>query len=132
MRTKLFAAAAAVLTVSAHASEPSNAMGLSGLAKLAEVDERFQAYNVEMIEFTGGLSGPLMAVRRMNAIASGHPTITKPQSGRKLPVRLGAVVVSDSKPWRCRLLALPTMTLTPSNARDVNLLLKSACAPAII
>jgi len=33
---------------------PSDGLGLSGLQALGTVDERFQAYNVEMVEVTGG------------------------------------------------------------------------------
>lgn len=44
----------ALLSLSACSSQPTDGMGLSGLTKLGEVDERFQAYNVEMVEVTGG------------------------------------------------------------------------------
>jgi hypothetical protein len=43
-----------LIALSACSSQPTDGMGLSGLAKLGEVDERFQAYNVEMVEVTGG------------------------------------------------------------------------------
>jgi heparanase len=44
----------AFLALTACASAPSDQMSLSGLAKLGNVDERYQAYNVEMVEVTGG------------------------------------------------------------------------------
>ena len=44
----------ALLSLSAGSSLSTDGMGLSGLTKLGEVDERFQAYNVEMVEVTGG------------------------------------------------------------------------------
>ena len=54
MRRYLAATAALIVAAMASAATPSDGMGLSHLAKLAEVDERFQAYNVEMVEVTGG------------------------------------------------------------------------------
>jgi heparanase len=47
-------AAASLLALSACAAEPTDGLGLSALEKVATVDERFQAYNVEMVEVTGG------------------------------------------------------------------------------
>jgi heparanase len=44
----------ALVALSACSTQPTDGMGLSSLAKLGEVDERFQAYNVEMVEVTGG------------------------------------------------------------------------------
>ena len=44
----------ALLVLAACSSQPTDGMGLSGLAKLGTVDERYQAYNVEMVEVTGG------------------------------------------------------------------------------
>lgn len=43
-------------TVPAHsaAGEPAHDLGLSKLVRLGEVEERYQAYNVEMVEVTGG------------------------------------------------------------------------------
>lgn len=54
MRTYLIASAAMALALSACSSKPTDGLGLSDLAKLGEVDERYQAYNVEMVEVTGG------------------------------------------------------------------------------
>ena len=54
MRTHLIATAAMALALSACSSKPTDGHGLSDLAKLGEVDERYQAYNVEMVEVTGG------------------------------------------------------------------------------
>ncbi|MBA4766127.1 MAG: hypothetical protein H2049_00655 [Porphyrobacter sp.] len=47
-------AAVAPLAVAACATAPSDGLGLASLDKLATVDPRFQAYNVEMVEVTGG------------------------------------------------------------------------------
>ncbi len=55
---KKFATLLACTAVSAMlagcSSQPSDGMGLGGLEQLGTVDERFQAYNVEMVEVTGG------------------------------------------------------------------------------
>lgn len=46
--------AAAPLALAGCASAPTDGLGLASLDKLGKVDERFQAYNVEMVEVTGG------------------------------------------------------------------------------
>ncbi len=46
--------AASTLSLAACSSQPTDGLGLSSLEKLGTVDERFQAYNVEMVEVTGG------------------------------------------------------------------------------
>ena len=49
--------AAASLLALAHvpcAAAPSDSLGLSSLGKLGEVEERFQSYNIEMVQVTGG------------------------------------------------------------------------------
>lgn len=46
-------AGAALLTMSANAASPAP-LALGRLAKIATVSERYQAYNVEMVEVTGG------------------------------------------------------------------------------
>lgn len=53
MRMRLILAAAP-LALGACSSGPTDGLGLSTLDKLGTVDERFQAYNVEMVEVTGG------------------------------------------------------------------------------
>lgn len=47
-------AAISLLALSACAAKPTDGFALSRLEKLGAVDERFQAYNVEMVEVTGG------------------------------------------------------------------------------
>jgi heparanase len=54
MRMKLIAGCAIMLVATAATGKPSNGLGLSTLTKLGTVDERFQAYNIEMVEVTGG------------------------------------------------------------------------------
>jgi heparanase 1 len=54
MLRKLLIAGTAPLALAACTAAPSDGMGLGALAKLGTVDERFQAYNVEMVEVTGG------------------------------------------------------------------------------
>jgi heparanase len=55
MGRKLIAGSALALVLSACATTPSSdGLGLSSLAKLGTVNERFQSYNIEMVEVTGG------------------------------------------------------------------------------
>ena len=54
MRTKLIVSSAMMLALTACGAKPTDGLGLSSLAKLGTVDERYQAYNVEMVEVTGG------------------------------------------------------------------------------
>lgn len=51
-RFALLATTAFALT--SCATQPSDGLGLSSLEKLGTVDERYQGYNVEMVEVTGG------------------------------------------------------------------------------
>jgi heparanase len=51
---RLALVATSLLALSACAEKPTDGLGLSGLEKLGTVDGRFQAYNVEMVEVTGG------------------------------------------------------------------------------
>jgi heparanase len=44
----------AVACATALPAKPADPLGLSGLGKRGTVDERFQSYNVEMVEVTGG------------------------------------------------------------------------------
>lgn len=53
IRKTLFAATA-LLALNAAGPAPAPSLGLGKLAKLGTVDERYQAYNVEMVEVTGG------------------------------------------------------------------------------
>ena len=46
--------ATSACALAACTQQPSDGMGLASLAKLGTVDERYQAYNVEMVEVTGG------------------------------------------------------------------------------
>ncbi|MEO7385213.1 MAG: hypothetical protein ABIU18_09830, partial [Novosphingobium sp.] len=72
---KIFIAAIPLLltlTASHGATVRSRPSELSALPKLAEVDERYQSYNVEMVEVTGGrfwapYGGPAGEVYRMRA-----------------------------------------------------------------
>ena len=52
LRTALLAASA--LALASCTAAPSDGLNLASLEKLGTVDERFQAYNVEMVEVTGG------------------------------------------------------------------------------
>jgi heparanase len=55
MHHKLLLGSAMALTLSACATVPSSdTLGLSALAKLGTVNERYQSYNIEMVEVTGG------------------------------------------------------------------------------
>jgi heparanase len=51
---RLALAATSLLALSGCSTKPTDGLGLSALEKLGTVDERFQAYNVEMVEVTGG------------------------------------------------------------------------------
>lgn len=46
--------ACAALAIAGCTSNPTDGLGLSGLDKLGTVDERYQGFNVEMVEVTGG------------------------------------------------------------------------------
>ena len=56
MRKALMTGAALMFaaTATATAAPPRDTIMLSSLAKLGTVDERFQSYNIEMVEVTGG------------------------------------------------------------------------------
>ncbi|MBK8631480.1 MAG: hypothetical protein IPN84_15190 [Sphingomonadales bacterium] len=55
MMKRFTLAASSLLALSAcAATQPSDGLGLTALEKLGTVDERFQGYNVEMVEVTGG------------------------------------------------------------------------------
>lgn len=51
---KALLAAAALIVLSGAASAPAPALNLGHLAKLGTVDVRYQGYNIEMVEVTGG------------------------------------------------------------------------------
>ncbi len=53
IRTSLFAATA-MITLAAAAPAPTPSLGLGKLEKRASVDARYQGYNIEMVEVTGG------------------------------------------------------------------------------
>jgi hypothetical protein len=54
MLRKILALGTAPLALAGCAAAPTDGLGLAGLETLGTVDERFQAYNVEMVEVTGG------------------------------------------------------------------------------
>jgi heparanase len=54
MLRKILAFSAAPLALAGCAAAPTDGLGLAGLETLGTVDERFQAFNVEMVEVTGG------------------------------------------------------------------------------
>lgn len=54
MLTRTIAFAALVVACAGGAAAPTDGLGLSKLPKLGTVDERYQGYNVEMVEVTGG------------------------------------------------------------------------------
>lgn len=54
MRTKLILGGATLLVATASVGKPAGDLGLSTLAKIGTIDERYQGYNVEMVEVTGG------------------------------------------------------------------------------
>jgi heparanase len=54
MIRKTLLAASALLTLAAAAPAPTPALRLGQLAKLGTVDARYQGYNIEMVEVTGG------------------------------------------------------------------------------
>lgn len=53
-QTVLIAATASLFACSNHNAAPVDPLALGSLAKLGTVDERYQSYNVEMVEVTGG------------------------------------------------------------------------------
>ena len=75
MRKSLIAGTAMLLMLGGATGGSSggpggDSLGLSGLAKLGEVDPRFQSYNVEMVDVTGGrfgapYGGPAGEIHRM-------------------------------------------------------------------
>ena len=54
MRAKLTTVSLLALTCAAALGAPSFGMDLKSLKKLGTVSERYQAYNIEMVEITGG------------------------------------------------------------------------------
>ncbi|MFM2371822.1 MAG: hypothetical protein RIS85_1544 [Pseudomonadota bacterium] len=54
MMRKILLSATALVALTGAAPTPSPALQLGKLPKLATVDQRYQAYNVEMVEVTGG------------------------------------------------------------------------------
>jgi hypothetical protein len=54
MRKTLIAATALVALTAANPGPNSSQLGLGRLARVATVDARYQAYNIEMVEVTGG------------------------------------------------------------------------------
>ena len=70
MRKALMTGAALMFAATAAAAPPRDTIMLSSLAKLGTVDERFQSYNIEMVEVTGGrfwapYGGPAAEMYRM-------------------------------------------------------------------
>ncbi len=53
-RTLLAATAVIALAGNRPAPVPAQGLGLGWLAKLANIDARYQGYNIEMVEVTGG------------------------------------------------------------------------------
>jgi len=72
--------ACALVCGGATAGRVSSSGPLASLPKLGTVDERFQSYNVEMVEITGGQFWAPYGGPRTSAIASGPPR-TSPTSG---------------------------------------------------
>lgn len=104
MRDKFLAGSALVLSLAACVSVPasetsSGSLQLSSLAKLGTVDERYQSYNVEMVEVTGGrfwapYGGPKGEIHRMRPpLDLSAPRI------RALAKPLGPVYMRVSGTW---------------------------------
>lgn len=79
--------------------EPDRISALSSLPKIAEVDERFQSYNVEMVEVTGGrfwapYGGPADEMYRMRP-----PEDLSSQRLRALARHLGPAYMRVSGTW---------------------------------
>jgi hypothetical protein len=51
----------AMLGCASHNSSSSTPVAPATMPRIATVDERYQSYNVEMLEVTGGISGSPMA-----------------------------------------------------------------------
>lgn len=97
---KIILAATAPLALSACASTMTTAPGgLAGLPKLGEVDARYQSYNVEMVEVTGGrfwapYGGPPGEMFRMRPpLDLTHPKL------RALARHLGPAYIRVSGTW---------------------------------
>lgn len=99
MRNRLLAAAAILLTLSACTTISTDALDLASLAKLGTVEERYQSYNVEMVEITGGrfwapYGGPAGELHRMRpALDLSAPRI------RALAKPLGPAYMRVSGTW---------------------------------
>ena len=104
MRTQFLAGSALLLSLSACATSSqsdvsNNIVKLSALAKLGTVDERYQSYNVEMVEVTGGrfwapYGGPKGELHRMRPpLDLSAPRI------RALAKPLGPVYMRVSGTW---------------------------------
>lgn len=101
MRKALMTGAALMFaaTATATAAPPRDTMLLSSLAKLGTVDERFQSYNIEMVEVTGGrfwapYGGPAGEMYRMRPPAD----LADPRL-RHLARHLGPVYLRVSGTW---------------------------------
>lgn len=95
---KILIAGSALLTLTA-ATSPPETLDLQGLAKIGKVDERYQSYNVEMAEVTGGrfwapYGGPVGEIYRMRP-----PVDLTSAKLRALARALGPAYIRVSGTW---------------------------------
>ena len=99
LKTTIRIALAASLLAGTAQAKPSDGMALSSLARTGSVDPRFQSYNVEMVEVTGGrfwapYGGPAGELHRMRPpLDLAAPRI------RALAKPLGPVYMRVSGSW---------------------------------
>jgi hypothetical protein len=99
MTNWIFTTLALAALLAGCATVPREATGLAALARIASVDERFQSYNVEMVEVTGGrfwapYGGPPGEVYRQRP-----PESLSDQRLRALARHLGPAYMRVSGTW---------------------------------
>src|SRR5262245_36016117 len=105
-------ALAILCALPASAADLSIALAPAAMARVGSVDERFQSYNIEMVEVTGGHFWRPYADRRKPSKADGFPTGRDPAMYahrkpidlanprlRKLAAALGPAYLRVSGTW---------------------------------
>lgn len=143
MRTKLLSATVAGFALMGAANLPHGGLNLKALPKVAEVSDRYQSYNIEMVEVTGGrfwapYGGPAGEVYRQRP-----PLDLNDARLRNLARHLGPAYMRVSGTWSNNtylaaedehLTAPPpgfVQVLTPAQLRSVIAFSKAADAPIV-
>ena len=86
----LIGVAFAILCAPASAADPSIALAPATMARVGSIDARFQSYNIEMVEVTGGHFWRPYADRRKPSKAGGFPAGRDPAMyAYRKPIDLG-------------------------------------------